>query len=361
MKSKINLLIKYLIIALQILAEFALTPIKKKSVITKFKNFSNQKNLLLFVGYSSHFDFSTMNFLEAAKEMDCYVIYVNNNEKMNAANIPDTLIDVYINNQNKGWDFSLYKTGTKYICEGVKNKNFERVLYANDSVFYLKKGLHQFLKKFLDVNSDFVSTFENSGNGRYHYSSWIFSVKREIFFSEKYQKFFNNIYDIKNKFYSIHFGEHRFSKLMLSLTESIETIFSNEYLLRVMDKIKIENEFIKVFDSEPLRDFKRTCQPKYFNQENFNNWLKLNLWLCSPMHVFGVFLAKSGNLPVIKKDLYWTQWHHQYSSLGVVQEIVAECESTDVAIHVHNYYIRRGRLRDGTFTQKVQSRLGLRA
>ena len=362
MKRKFLIAFKYLIIFYQIVFSITLAKLLyKRPTITKISEFSNEKNIFLFVGFSKKFDWSTINILSEARELGLYIVYVNNCDDFDIKFLDKNLVDVYINNHNIGWDFSLYKTGTLYIQKELSEKQFERVIYANDSVFYLKNGLRQFFEKFINTKIDVIGPFENSGFGKYHISSWFLSIDRKVFLNCAYQKFYRSIFDIKNKFYSIHFGEHRLTNLLLNICDSFEGVYDNRSLLqRAKNKFKGVN-FIEIFDSEPLRDYMLRVSAKNLSFNDYMEFLDLNLWLCSPIHVFGVFLILFDDFPILKKDLYWTSYHHHYSSLGSVIDAVAKMDSIQTAESIKFYYLKRGRLRDGSLLQKFQAYAGLRA
>jgi hypothetical protein len=363
MKKKLIVAVKLLVIFYQIIISLSIAKVlNKKPTVTKIKNFTNQKNIFLFVGFCKEFDWSTINILTEAKSLGMYIVYVNNCDLFDLKKINKNIVDVYINNHNVGWDFSLYKTGTNYINTQLSNKNFDTVIYANDSVFYLKNGLRKFIKKFIESDSEIVGSFENSGHGTYHISSWFLGIKKSVFLNKNYLKFYKNIFDIKNKYYSIHFAEHKLTKLLLKMKCDIDVIYSNGYLLELVKNNFYTKDFIRIFDSLPFRDF--MAQQKFTSDitlKNYINWLKLNLWLCSPMHVFGIYLISFKNFPVLKKDLYWTRWHHEYSSVDFVCETIKKFESSHAAKACKLYYLTRGRLVDASLIKKLQTYFGLRA
>jgi hypothetical protein len=355
--------LKYSTLIFQIIYSLTIQKIiKKKYVVTKYKNYKKHKFIFLYVGFiEKKFDISYLNILSEAKKKNCYIVYVNNCKNFIPTNDLKNIIDVYINNHDSGWDFSLYKTGTDYIFNELKNCSFKKIIYANDSVFYFKKNINFFLNNFLDLKHDLIVTFENSGMGKYHYSSWFFSIEKKIFINKKYLNFFKNIFDIKNKYYSIHFGEHRLSKVLIDINPKTKIIYSNSFLINSLKKNfgKI-SDYITVFDSTAFKDFYNSRINLNLTNKTFLDWLKLNLWLYSPAHFFNNYLFIYEKFPVLKKDLIWNNLL-SYSSLNNIFNNVYKLNNKEYFQYIRKYYLLRGRLQDAPYIRKFYAYLGLRA
>lgn len=319
----------------------------------------NGNFIFLFVCFAQTFDESIKTILSTSKKNGGYNIVVNNHPEFDKIFICN-LVDVYIDNRNIGWDFALYKKGAEYIYKNHSKWNFSKVILANDSVFYMKNGINEFFQKFITTEHDVIGTFENSGTGKYHLSSWFISIEKEIFLDQSVKNFFVGIKEIKNKYYSIHGGEHMLSKVLINSSKNFSVAFSNDFLVEQLAKSNLPYAQISIeFSGNAFSDF--TNQKAYEKTGRaWIEWLKINLFNYSPIHTFQKFLLKNSRFPCLKKDLFWNG-QVQYNSLSEIHKTVTEISDKTNADAILKYYLKRGRLKDAKLTDKIKSIFGLRA
>lgn len=344
---------------------YFIIPSRKKIIIPISSFDSTQhKFILIFAGFSRNIDTYTGDHLKLFKSRGGYIVYVNNHEKFDRHCLTNHPIDVYIDNRNSGWDFSMYKTATQFVYKNINKEILpNKIIYANDSVFYLKTENTDFIDGLLDVTYDFTGMFENSGRGRYHVSSWLVSMSKEMFISNKIRKFWRRHVPLKNKHHAIHSGEHRLTKTVFEITNKVKVLYNNSVLLELLNKhAELDSWELKKLLAPSLTSLAvvnvNRNDLKYLKY--FKCFLERNLWLVSPHHIFNLFLVKEENFPFIKKDIFWHE-RLDYSMLSVFYQIINTKFSENIAIDLQAYYIRKGRLRDQGFKGKILSFFGLRA
>jgi hypothetical protein len=127
------------------------------------------------------------------------LIYCKQQKKMEhisflASNYPKVLkenfykfCDVFLESANIGRCFSMYKMATHYVIDNnlfkLENK---KIIYANDSVFFIKKNLSNEINKLLNNKYDLITQVENfDEQSRYHASSWLFSLDYNVLKTKK--------------------------------------------------------------------------------------------------------------------------------------------------------------------------------
>ena len=120
----------------------------QKYKVIKSEDLQDKKNIVLFAMYQKDvFRRDVIKLLKTLKENNIYVIGVNTQKiKKDSMGEIDKYFDVYINRYNYGRDFGSYKLGfQKIIFQKLANRDFDRVLMINDSVFYSSKNLNFFV------------------------------------------------------------------------------------------------------------------------------------------------------------------------------------------------------------------------
>ena len=233
-------------------------------------------------------------------------------------------MDVFINNKDRGWDFSQYKIASNYIYKNLANKNYSKVIYQNDSVFYLPNNLNHQLAKLLDIEYDFISFFDGSGVHRYHFGSWCLSVSKNIFLDKKIKRFWSKYFEVKNKFYSIMQGEFAFSKAVFSLFPKSQVIYNNHFL-NLSKELNLSNT--KYMSTLLMEDFYDSINFMYGldnkNTDPLKDYIFHNTTKYPLTQTFGLFLLKFHDMPFIKKDLFWLE-HQSLSSFHLLEAILVD-------------------------------------
>ena len=347
---------------------YCFKPKRIKKIIEKVK-FDNKKNkyILIYVGNQNKFDRNDLALINTHKKKSAYIVYVTNFNDFD--DYEDCPVDVFINNNNVGWDFSMYKTATLYLLKNIRELP-QKILYVNNSCYYFSDEKNKFFENFFDKKFDFISPFENTLHGLYspwHLSSWCFSVSKNFFLSTEYLQFWNSYKDIRNKFYAIRNGEHLLTKVALVYSGKLKAVYDYNQILKIFrQKLKLVgynglkkflpkklivdfSNYINIYsialDSDKgshLIDFVQTEIHKYFSA-----------------HAFAIFLIQFENFPFLKKDIFFFSGQ-SYNKLGLLKSVLQKkyCEQT--SIDCINSLLIRGRYTDSTLILRLKYLLGLR-
>ncbi|MFZ4215077.1 rhamnan synthesis F family protein [Pantoea endophytica] len=206
----------------------------KKYTNIKVKNdFTGGKVMLLALYEKSSLRNDTLELLKEAKRNNVFVIAVNT-LRLEEQNYPSELTDVYIERDNYGRDFGSYKAGMKYFYDAGFEEKCERLLIINDSVFFSKKGLPEFVKNLFDTNVEVIGATENSQHS-HHLGSFCISVAGKITKNEKFKSFWLNYKSSNVRPLVIKRGEFGLTQLIKSLVNS-EQNFKSLFNVSFMEK-----------------------------------------------------------------------------------------------------------------------------
>jgi hypothetical protein len=141
---------------------------------------------------------------------------------------------------NIGRDFGAYRAATIYLNQ--RTLPASRVLYFNDSVFYLAGAqLERLVGELAESKFPVVGTYENH-EFHHHIGSYAFSVSGEVFRDPRLQQFWRSYrpYDIRP--HAIHQGEMGLSRSLRKAGYSFDVIYSIDRLadrLRQMEPAEI--------------------------------------------------------------------------------------------------------------------------
>ena len=351
---------KYFIVLLQLPTSFAKLIFTKPEII-KIKEYSNEhKFIFIYASIEPTISQSSSNVLNVIKELGGYIVLITNSSKYTLTDKSKSLVDVFINNKDRGWDFSQYKIASNYIYKNLANENYTKVIYQNDSVFYLSNNLNHQLAKLLDIEYDFISFFDGSGVYRYHLSSWSLSVSKNIFLDKKIKRFWGKFFEVKNKFYSIMQGEFAFSKAVFSLFPKSQVIYNNHFL-NLSKELNLSNT--KYISESLMEDFYDSINFMYgFDNKNtdpLKDYIFHNTTKYPFIQTFGLLLLKFHDMPFIKKDLFWLE-HQSLSSFHLLEAILVDKVDKDYVNTIKAYFLNRGHLSGSTLHRKILTFLGIR-
>ena len=355
---------QHIIIGIQKVIHY-LKPKKNKEYFEFHKFQSSQyQYILIYVGFKNQLDIFDFSLISDHRKNSAYIIYVSNHADLDLSY--DSPVDLFIKNNNEGWDFAMYKTATQYVLENF-DLITEKILYINDSSFYLGDLSGNFFKPFLDTRYDFIAPFEVSLFGKFspwHLSAWCFSVSKDFFLSSEYKKFWDSHIPIRNKIYAIREGEHLLTKTALFFSGKVRALFDNQLLLdnfnsyiasNDFDELlkylpsAVKNDYVKELTFPLIRDFEKA--------PHFIDYLQMNAHLYSPAHLFGVLLIKMVNFPFLKKDLFFFNGH-SYSTIWLLNSLLEERHGQIVSSACTHIFLLRGRFIDSKIKWKYI--LGLR-
>lgn len=353
-------ILRYAIAFLQIPHSFFRTYFVKPDLVKLNEYSDNHRFIFIYASIEKEVSESSSNILHAVRELGGFIILATNRAEYIFDDKTRSLCDIFIDNKNTGWDFSQYKRASHYIYDNLSTANFSKVIYANDSVFYLPNNLSASVSKLLDGRYEVMSLFDGVGRPTYHFASWFMSVSKEIFLNEKIISFWNKFFEVKNKYYAVMSGEYGFSKVLLSLLPKTFVICNGFYICSIRElnlkhlkymSPKIHDHF---FDK---RDFHYGTNDS--NEDPLRDYVSHNLAKYSIPQVFAPLLVKFCGMQYLKKDIFWNDFQ-SISSLYFISSILEEKIGEQYLNFIKAYYFKRGFLSGAKFHIKIIYFLGIR-
>jgi len=185
---------------------------------------------------------STLLILKAIRKEGYGLVVVVNGQKTTRAWFEDGIgtTDLVISRPNLGRDFAAYQIATNLLL--TTQLSIRRLLYCNDSVFYLDRNDPRNIFAHLITSEDqWVGMTENY-DGRYHVSSWCFQLSSEVVKSPSFMAFWKKYCPVDGRRHAIRQGEIGLSRMLLNAGFSPAIIFSTNSLLRtILEKHKLPN------------------------------------------------------------------------------------------------------------------------
>ena len=114
---------------------------------------------------------------------------------------------------NIGRDFGAYQAGINYVQNMPTYSNLERIVLANDSVYYFPDS-ENFLDNLLNFDGNWVAMFVNF-QYHVHAQSFFEIFSRELFASKAFVDFWNNYYPTNTRHKVINDGEVKLTQTMI--------------------------------------------------------------------------------------------------------------------------------------------------
>jgi len=159
----------------------------RKSKILFEKEYNGENILLLALFEKSIIRPDILRLCQEAKKQGMYVLAVNTLKISEVSGLKDYM-DCYIERMNFGRDFGSYKEGFLHIYKREWHKNASRIIMMNDSVFYSKKHLPNFLKVLKDTKYKALGATENFELS-YHLGSFCISISGDVIRNKKFIKY----------------------------------------------------------------------------------------------------------------------------------------------------------------------------
>ena len=182
---------------------------------------------------------STLSILKAIRKEGYGLVVVVNGQKITRAWFEDGIgnADLVISRPNLGRDFAAYQVATNLILS--TQLSIRRLLYCNDSVFYLDRNDPRNVFAHLITSEDHWVGMTENYDGRYHVSSWCFQLSSEVVKSPSFIAFWKRYCPVDGRRHAIRQGEIGLSRILLDAGFSPVIIFSTSCLLRtILEKHK---------------------------------------------------------------------------------------------------------------------------
>lgn len=162
-----------------------------------------------------------INLCDVLVANKCYVTAVNT-KKLDTENIEiaKKYFGKYIERFNYGRDFSSYKTGVKSFYRDNGDQKSVKLLFLNDSVFYSKRGLDEWVKELINSEIPVTGTTENL-EVEHHIGSFTLAVMKSVFMQKRFRKYWFSYKDTDLRAQVIKKGELKFSKVLKKCISSL--------------------------------------------------------------------------------------------------------------------------------------------
>jgi hypothetical protein len=186
---------------------------------------------------------SVLNFIRAIKKEGYDFVFV-----VNGGNVTRDCFegdignnDVLITRPNLGLDFAAYQLATNWLLD--RRLKIERLLYCNDSVFYLDRNDSKNIFRHLIKSNDAWIGMTENYFPRFHVTSWCFQLSSEIVSSPAFINFWKTYRPVNSYQHAIRCGEIGLSKVLLQAGYVPTIIFNASSLLkRILERHPVQNE-----------------------------------------------------------------------------------------------------------------------
>jgi hypothetical protein len=186
---------------------------------------------------------STLSLLKAVRKEGYSLVVVVNGQKITRGWFEGEIgtTDVVISRPNLGRDFAAYQIATNLLLDS--KLSISRLLYCNDSIFYLDRNDPRNIFAHLMSSGDHWTGMTENYEHSYHVSSWCFQLSKEILNSPAFFAFWRNYRPVDSRRHAIRQGEIGFSQMLLKAGYIPTIIFNTSSLLKtVLNKHKPRNE-----------------------------------------------------------------------------------------------------------------------
>lgn len=366
MKRLILIFIQQFVIFTQkLIWRFKLKKRKKINENIKF-DLKKHKYILIYVGFKKKFDNSDLALINEHQKKSAYIVYVTNFKEFERSE--DCSVDLFINNNNEGWDFAMYKTATLYLLESLDELP-EKILYINDSCYYFGDATSKFFDKFFDKQYDVIAPFEVTLSGIYspwHLSAWCFSISKEFFLSLEFLNFWNCYAGIHNKNYAIRNGEHQLTNVALIYSGKVKAIYDyNKILEKLSQKLKSlgYNDLKRYLSKKIMVDFHSYADLGGVTldsekADHLIDFLQTEIHKYFSAHAFGIFLIEFEQFPFLKKDIFFFSGQ-SYDNLRLLESVLKRKYGEQISLDCINSILLRGRYSDASLKSRFNYFLGL--
>jgi hypothetical protein len=258
----------------------------------------------------------TMNFITALNRHSYNVVIVSNAE-LDTTTKGDLLRNcrLLVERVNFGRDFGAYKDGINIAVR--RFQNIERLIIANDSVYYLNNGLDRLIAD-LDGPEDFIGVSEAFAY-RYHAASFLLSFGAGVLKDPVFHRFWAGYLPIPSRMWVILEGEIGLTTRLVEAGHRPHILFKAEHLLpKLLDLEAAEmNEAILLFPTEVRALLTPVIERISGAGAEVNDVAQAAIRAVlqrNQMHAAGFAFMKFLGLPLFKRDIV-------YRELFPIQEI----------------------------------------
>jgi hypothetical protein len=242
---------------------------------------------------------STLSLLKAVRKEGYSLVVVVNGQKITRGWFEGEIgtTDVVISRPNLGRDFAAYQIATNLLLDS--SLSIRRLLYCNDSVFYLDRNDPRNIFAHLMSSDDQWIGMTETYEHRYHVSSWCFQLSKEVLQSPALVEFWRQYRPVDSRRHAIRRGEIELTRELLRAGFVPKVFFDAGSLLKVvLQKHDSRNE------KQLLQQF-CTFRPEVASASALNGVLK-SLFQGEQLNQansLGILLISETGFPFLKKAM----------------------------------------------------------
>lgn len=262
----------------------------------------------------------TANLIAALKESPFNLVVVSN-ATLDAAVTRELLQHccLLIERKNIGRDFGGYKDAISIITN--RYPLIDRLVIANDSVFYCNQGLKDLIAK-LDGTEEFIGVSEVFEH-HYHVASFLMSFGSRVVQSPAFRKFWRGYCPIDTRRWAIFRGEGALTAKLLKAGFRPHVLYRAEYLRPHLEACDFD-EIMQSVSLLPLTARNivgvKVAQAK---RAELAEAIISAIMAHNQMHVGGFLFRKWLGLPLVKRDIFYREIY----TFDEISLILADLES----------------------------------
>lgn len=289
--------------------------------LTRGRPAANAKKVAVFVVYADgSIPPFTMSFIEALARRRYDTIVVSNGN-INSATRSHLLEKCcwLLERVNIGRDFGAYKDGISLAYRSFQD--MDRLIIANDSVYYLECGLDELIEK-LDGPDDFIGISEIFEH-HYHVASFLLSFGRPIVRDSVFQQFWTRYLPISTKMWAILQGEGELTKRLLDVGYRPRILFRAEDLLPKLcrlDHAEIEKA-VGLFPQNIQKKLPSLVEKEPAAANGFAAAVVNEVLQRNQMHAAGFAFMKYLGLPLFKRDIVYRELYTRAQAQRIIDQM----------------------------------------
>ena len=261
----------------------------------------------------------TMNFIDALGRAGYNVVIVSNavlGEGVRA----DLLLRscLLIERSNIGRDFGAYKDAITVLYR--RYPNVSRLIIANDSVYYLKKGLDDLVAA-LNGPEDFIGVSEVYEH-HYHVASFLMSFSLRVLNDPAFRTFWRNYRPIQTRMWAIIEGEGKLTSCLVNAGYRPHILFKAEHLLSKLQALSMSERtnIVRLFPATMRAALMDVAHRTESDLDSFADAAVFETLQRNQMHAAGFAFMKFLGLPLFKRDIVYRELY----TIAEVRQIMAE-------------------------------------
>lgn len=261
------------------------------------------RSVAIFAYYPSQNDAWVERQLNELAYNDFDIVFVSN-QHLTKAQRESFLshINVLIERPNIGRDFGCYRDGFLYLEQINHLIKIENLLFINDTILFPIGDTTNYWKDLISLTQQVVGPYENFTYGR-HIQSFFILLRQNSFNHPAIKAFWENYKPLDYRWYAIHYGEIKFSKVMNDCGISFGALCTPAYFFRyIHDSLPLEllHDYANLLEL----DYEQFAKHLSGKTITFKISKKISEFYSSVnlTHPLGLFMLALG-IPMLKKDL----------------------------------------------------------